>query len=189
MPSTAVISMARSPSWGPPTSSGTRHSPGLSMAAAATADARASNSSPQTSSENWEELQALPEEFRDLGDRVLVLGSLRGRGKAAAHRSIRHTWASSIFAATGSGATGCISIVLKGCRRQGSPSRRRTPQLWKAPASPKRGRPCTGLVRAASLEARVTVCSVNADRQSARRRSDTSRGGWWRMSRSRGHLP
>jgi ketosteroid isomerase-like protein len=33
--------------------------------------------------ENWEELQALPEEFRDLGDRVLVLGSLRGRGKAS----------------------------------------------------------------------------------------------------------
>jgi ketosteroid isomerase-like protein len=25
--------------------------------------------------ENWEELQTLPEEFRDLGDRVLVLGS------------------------------------------------------------------------------------------------------------------
>jgi uncharacterized protein len=33
--------------------------------------------------ENWEELQSLPEEFRDLGDRVLVLGRLRGRGKAS----------------------------------------------------------------------------------------------------------
>jgi hypothetical protein len=34
-------------------------------------------------SENWEELQSLPEEFRDLGDSVLVLGRLRGRGKAS----------------------------------------------------------------------------------------------------------
>jgi ketosteroid isomerase-like protein len=33
--------------------------------------------------ENWEELQALPEEFRDLGDLVLVFGRLRGRGKAS----------------------------------------------------------------------------------------------------------
>jgi ketosteroid isomerase-like protein len=34
-------------------------------------------------SENWEELQNTPEEFRDLGDRVLVLGRLRGRGKGS----------------------------------------------------------------------------------------------------------
>jgi ketosteroid isomerase-like protein len=33
--------------------------------------------------ENWEELQSLPEEFRDLGDRVLVLGRLKGRGKGS----------------------------------------------------------------------------------------------------------
>ena len=33
--------------------------------------------------ENWEELQALPEEFRDLGDRVLVLGRMKGRGKGS----------------------------------------------------------------------------------------------------------
>ena len=33
--------------------------------------------------ENWEELQALPEEFRDLGDRVLVLGRLKARGKGS----------------------------------------------------------------------------------------------------------
>jgi ketosteroid isomerase-like protein len=33
--------------------------------------------------ENWEELEALPEEFRDLGDRVLVLGRLKGRGKGS----------------------------------------------------------------------------------------------------------
>ena len=33
--------------------------------------------------ENWEELQALPEEFRDLGDRVLVLGRMQGRGKGS----------------------------------------------------------------------------------------------------------
>jgi uncharacterized protein len=33
--------------------------------------------------ENWEELQALPEEFRDLGDRVLVLGRLTARGRGS----------------------------------------------------------------------------------------------------------
>jgi ketosteroid isomerase-like protein len=33
--------------------------------------------------ENWEELQNIADEFRDLGDRVLVLGRLRGRGKAS----------------------------------------------------------------------------------------------------------
>jgi ketosteroid isomerase-like protein len=33
--------------------------------------------------ENWEVLQAHPEEFRDLGDRVLVLGRVKGRGKGS----------------------------------------------------------------------------------------------------------
>jgi ketosteroid isomerase-like protein len=33
--------------------------------------------------ENWEELQSIPEEFRDLGDQVLVLGRLKGRGRAS----------------------------------------------------------------------------------------------------------
>jgi ketosteroid isomerase-like protein len=34
-------------------------------------------------SENWEELQNVAEEFRDLGDRVLVLGRLEGRGNGS----------------------------------------------------------------------------------------------------------
>jgi ketosteroid isomerase-like protein len=34
-------------------------------------------------SENWDELQSVAEEFRDLGDRVLVLGRLKGRAKAS----------------------------------------------------------------------------------------------------------
>jgi ketosteroid isomerase-like protein len=34
-------------------------------------------------SESWEELQSFPEEFRDLGDRVVVLGRLKGRGKGS----------------------------------------------------------------------------------------------------------
>jgi ketosteroid isomerase-like protein len=33
--------------------------------------------------ENWEELQIVPEEFRDLGDRVLTLARLTGRGKGS----------------------------------------------------------------------------------------------------------
>ena len=34
-------------------------------------------------SENWEELQNVAAEFRDLGDLVFVLGRLKGRGKAS----------------------------------------------------------------------------------------------------------
>jgi ketosteroid isomerase-like protein len=34
-------------------------------------------------SEDWEELQVVTEEFRDLGDRVLTLGRLKGRGKGS----------------------------------------------------------------------------------------------------------
>jgi hypothetical protein len=34
-------------------------------------------------SENWEELQNVAEELRDLGDRVLVLGTTKGRGRAS----------------------------------------------------------------------------------------------------------
>ncbi len=30
--------------------------------------------------DTWEELRVLPEEFRDAGDRVLVLGRMQGRG-------------------------------------------------------------------------------------------------------------
>ena len=33
--------------------------------------------------ENWAELQISAEEFRDLGDRVLVLGRMKGRGKGS----------------------------------------------------------------------------------------------------------
>lgn len=34
-------------------------------------------------SENWEDLQNVTEELRDLGDRVLLLGRLKGRGKTS----------------------------------------------------------------------------------------------------------
>ena len=33
--------------------------------------------------ENWDELRTIPEEFRDLGDRVLLLGRQVGRGKGS----------------------------------------------------------------------------------------------------------
>jgi ketosteroid isomerase-like protein len=33
--------------------------------------------------DTWEELRLLPEEFRDLGDRVLVLGRMAGRGRGS----------------------------------------------------------------------------------------------------------
>jgi len=34
-------------------------------------------------SENWQELQNVAAEYRDLGDRVLLLGRLQGRGKGS----------------------------------------------------------------------------------------------------------
>jgi ketosteroid isomerase-like protein len=34
-------------------------------------------------SENWEELRNVAEELRDLGDRVVVLGTTKGRGRAS----------------------------------------------------------------------------------------------------------
>jgi ketosteroid isomerase-like protein len=33
--------------------------------------------------ETWEELQTIPEEFRDLDDRVLMLGRMQGRGRGS----------------------------------------------------------------------------------------------------------
>jgi ketosteroid isomerase-like protein len=33
--------------------------------------------------DTWEELRVLPEEFRDVGDRVLMLGRMEGRGLAS----------------------------------------------------------------------------------------------------------
>ncbi len=33
--------------------------------------------------ESWEELQVFAEEFRDLGDQVLLLGRMRGRGRGS----------------------------------------------------------------------------------------------------------
>jgi ketosteroid isomerase-like protein len=34
-------------------------------------------------SEIWEEMQSIAEEFRDLGDRVLILGTFKGRGRGS----------------------------------------------------------------------------------------------------------
>jgi ketosteroid isomerase-like protein len=37
----------------------------------------------EETSDTWEDLRVVAEEFRDLGDRVLVLGRLAGRGKGS----------------------------------------------------------------------------------------------------------
>jgi ketosteroid isomerase-like protein len=39
--------------------------------------------------ETWEEFRPVPEEYRDLGDRVLALGRLRTRGRVAVGRRLR----------------------------------------------------------------------------------------------------
>ena len=42
--------------------------------------------------ENWEELQWIAEEYRDLGDRVLMEGRLAGRGKGSGARVDAPAW-------------------------------------------------------------------------------------------------
>jgi hypothetical protein len=79
-------------------------------------------------SENWDELQGFAEEFRDLGDRVLVLGGSSDAERAAAPRSTSPTRRSSTFAATGSCACGLTSIASRPLEPRGSPSRRRANQ-------------------------------------------------------------
>lgn len=37
----------------------------------------------KTASQAWEELRLLPAEFRDLGDRVLCIGTMEGRGRGS----------------------------------------------------------------------------------------------------------
>ena len=79
--------------------------------------------------EVWEEIQAIADQFRDLGDRVLVLGRQVGRGKGS-----------------GAQVDAPLAVILdfrgdriwrvrgyvdraETLRAAGSPSRRRTPQL------------------------------------------------------------
>jgi ketosteroid isomerase-like protein len=82
MPTTAVTSMACSLSSRPPTSSGT---PGIVRALVGSGyrGREGAERFAADTSENWAELQIIAEEFRDLGDRVLVLGRMKGRGKGS----------------------------------------------------------------------------------------------------------
>src|SRR5271163_3646846 len=82
MPATAVTSMACSLSSRPPTSSGT---PGIVRALDGSGyrGREGAERFAADTSENWAELQIIAEEFRDLGDRVLVLGRMKGRGKGS----------------------------------------------------------------------------------------------------------
>jgi hypothetical protein len=114
MPTTAATSMAYSPSSRPPTLSGTRGSSGLSMGAA-TADARASSGSPSTPKRTGRSSKSSLRSFAISGIGCLCLEGSKDAGREAAHRLMRHRRSSSTFAATGSGALGCTSIVPKDC--------------------------------------------------------------------------
>jgi hypothetical protein len=70
-----------------------------------------------------------------------------------AHRSMRHKRSSSIFAATGSGAPGCTSIVPKDCGRQDCPSRRA--RAWQT-------LPALGVAGVELRPGRVVVCDADA---------------------------
>ena len=80
-------------------------------------------------SENWEELESVAEESRDLATGCLCWVGSRDAGRAAAHRSRWRTLPSAIFAATGSGASGRTSIAPRGYEPRGSPSRHRTRRI------------------------------------------------------------
>jgi ketosteroid isomerase-like protein len=82
MSTTGVISTPSSPSSRPPTSSTTR-APSGPLEGVGYRGREGVERFAVDTSENWEELQNIPEEFRDLGNRVLVLFRLRGRGKAS----------------------------------------------------------------------------------------------------------
>ena len=82
MPTTGAISTSGSPSSRPLTSSGARHLTRAYEGGGYQGREGVERFLADTS-ENWEELQSVAEEFRDLGDRVLVLGRLKGRGKAS----------------------------------------------------------------------------------------------------------
>ena len=69
--------------------------------------------------ETWEEFRPVPEEYRDLGDRVLGLGRLKTRGRAVACRAIRHGVVSTMFAAARSRASALISITARRCVPRG----------------------------------------------------------------------
>jgi ketosteroid isomerase-like protein len=81
--------------------------------------------------ENWEELQIIAGEFRDLGDRVLVLGRMRGRGKRSG-APIDQPFATILdFRGERSRVSGGITIARKDCGWQDCPSRHT--QRWQRP--------------------------------------------------------
>ncbi len=91
--------------------------------------------------ENWEGLQIVAEEFRDLGDRVLVLGRMKGRGKGSGV-PVDQPFASILeFRGDRIRRNRVYLDHAEGLRGQDYPSRLRPPKLWKTPASRGRGRP------------------------------------------------
>jgi ketosteroid isomerase-like protein len=72
--------------------------------------------------DTWKELRVLGYDFRDLGDRVLVLSRAEGRGRGSGVRWMRRTRVWSTFAAARSRASAPISITARRCGRRASRS-------------------------------------------------------------------
>ena len=80
--------------------------------------------------DSWEHLRVCVDELRDLGDRVVMLGRVEGRGDAAASRSMRRSGCWPSFAAADSRASAPTSTTTRDSRpwgRRTSVSRRPAP--------------------------------------------------------------
>jgi hypothetical protein len=85
--------------------------------------------------DTWEEHRIVIEEIRDLGERVLGLGRLEGRGKPAASRSMCRSRSSATFATARCGAAEPILITVRRCGRLDSPSSCQVPVSGVRPKS------------------------------------------------------
>jgi hypothetical protein len=71
--------------------------------------------------ETWEEFRLVPDEFRDLGDRVLILGRTEGRGRGSGCQWMLRGQLSMTSATEEFQASGASSITARRCGRRASP--------------------------------------------------------------------
>src|SRR5271157_31407 len=77
--------------------------------------------------EAWEDYRLVADEYRDLGDSVLILGRMVGRGRGSGVRSRRQWGRSATIEMASAGASAPISITARRCGRRAWPSRAQVP--------------------------------------------------------------
>jgi len=85
--------------------------------------------------DTWEESASSIDEFRDLGDSVLAVGSLEGRGRGSESRSCCRSARSATTAKAGSGAAVPFPITARHCGLRASPSSGQAPVSGVRPRS------------------------------------------------------